>query len=152
MAYVGLFGNAGIGYPGYDIFNPSLRPMLLIGLKVNWKLLDWQKSKNDRQLISWSHDILSYKYDRVKLQFESELARQKQEIAKYEKLVISDKQIVAMRKEISLEASVRLGGGTATSTDYLIQINNEAVAELNESIHSIKLALAKITYDIIQGN
>lgn len=150
--YVGLFGNAGIGYPGYDIFNPSVRPMLMLGLKVNWKLLDWQKSKNDRQLLSWSQDILSYKYDRVKLQFETELAKQKQEIAKYEILISSDKQIVAMRKEITRETSARLAGGTATSTDYLIQVNNEAVAELNESIHSLKLALAKITYTIIQGN
>ena len=123
----------------------------MIGLKVNWKLVDWQKSKNDRQLISWNHDILSYQYDRIKLQFNAELARQKQEIAKYEKLISSDKQIVEMRKEITRETSARLGGGTATSTDYLIQVNNEAVAELNESIHTIKLALAKISYAIIQG-
>ena len=149
--YVGLFGNAGIGYPGYDIFNPSVRPMLMIGLKVNWKLTDWQKSKNERQLISWNHDMLSYQYDRIKLQFNAELVRQKQEIAKYEKLIGSDKQIVEMRKEITRQTSARLGGGTTTSTDYLIQVNNEAVAELNESIHSIKLALAKISYAIIQG-
>lgn len=149
--YVGVFGNAGIGYPGYDIFNSSVRPMLLIGLKVNWKLVDWQKSKNDRQIISWNHDILSYKYDRIKLQFDGELVRQKQEITKYEKLLGSDMQIVEMRKEITNETSARLGGGTTTSTDYLIQVNKEAVAELNKSIHEIKLALAKISYAIIQG-
>jgi hypothetical protein len=57
-----------------------------------------------------------------------------------------------MRKEITKETSARLSEGTATSTDYLIQLNNEAVAELNETIHLIKLALAKITYTIIQSN
>jgi outer membrane protein TolC len=151
MPYIGVFGNAGIGYPGYDIFNSSIRPMLLIGLKVNWKLVDWQKSKNDRQLISWNQDILAYQYDRAKLQFETELVKQRQDIEKYEKLISRDKEIVELRNQVTKDISARLAGGTATSTDYLIQVNNEAVAELNESIHSIKLALAKISYTIIQG-
>jgi outer membrane protein TolC len=152
MPYIGVFGNVGLGYPGYDIFNTAVSPMLLVGLKVNWKILDWQKSKNERQLLSWNQDILSYQYDRVKLQFETELFRQKQEIEKFEKLSGRDQQIIAMRKEITRETSARLNEGTATSTDYLIQLNNEAVAELNETIHLIKLALAKITYTIIQSN
>ncbi|RLD21618.1 MAG: hypothetical protein DRI71_08660 [Bacteroidetes bacterium] len=152
MPYVGIFGNAGVGYPGYDIFNSSVRPMLLVGLKVNWKLIDWQKSKNDRQLISWNQDILSYQYDRIKLQFETELDKQKKEIAKYEELISRDKQIIQLRSAVTQATSARLDGGTATSTDFLIQLNSEAVAELNESIHLIKLALAKISYSIIQGN
>lgn len=152
MPYIGVYGNVGLGYPGYDIFNTAISPMLLVGLKVNWKILDWQKSKNERQLLNWNQDILSYQYDRVKLQFETELVRQKQEIEKFEKLSGRDQQIIAMRKEITKETSARLNEGTATSTDYLIQLNNEAVAELNETIHLIKLALAKITYTIIQGN
>lgn len=151
MPYVGAFGSAGVGYPGYDIFNPNIRPMLLIGLKVNWKIVDWKKSKNERQLLTWNQDILSYQYDRVKLEFESELVKQKQEIAKYEELITRDKMIVEMRQEITQDISSRLSGGTATSTDFLIQLNNEAVAELNESIHLIKLSLAKISYTIIQG-
>jgi outer membrane protein TolC len=151
MPYVGAFGNVGVGYPGYDIFNTTVSPMLMIGIKVNWKIIDWQRSKNDRQLLSWNQDILSYQHDRVKLQFETELDKQKQEIAKYKVLLTSDQQIVDMRKEISQETSSRLSGGTATSTDYITQVNNEAVAELNKSIHEIKLAMAKISYAIIQG-
>ena len=126
--------------------------MLLVGLKVNWKLIDWQKSKNDRQLISWNQDLLSYQYDRVKLQFETELIKQKEEIAKYEVLIARDRHIIELRAQVTQDISARLSGGTATSTDFLIQLNNEAVAELNETIHLIKLALAKITYAIIQGN
>jgi outer membrane protein TolC len=151
MPYIGAFGNVGVGYPGYDIFNTAVRPMLMVGIKVNWKIIDWQKSKNDQQLLSWNQDILSYQHDRVKLQFETELDKQKQEIAKYKVLLTSDEQIIDMRKEISQETSARLSGGTATSTDYVTQINNEAVAELNRSIHEIKLAMAKISYAIIQG-
>jgi outer membrane protein TolC len=152
MPYIGVFGSAGVGFPGYDIFNPEVRPMLLIGLKVNWKLIDWQKSKNERQLISWNQDILSYQYDRVKLQFETELVNQKQEIAKYEELITRDREIVELRNQVTQDVSARLSGGTATSTDFLIQLNNEAMAELNESIHVIKLAMAKLSYAIIQGN
>ena len=85
------------------------------------------------------------------MQFESELIKQKQEIAKYEELITRDRQIVEMKKEVTQEISARLSGGTATSTDFLIQLNSEAVAELNESVHVIKLTLAKLSYVIIQG-
>jgi len=151
MPYVGVFGNVGLGYPGYDIFKPEISPMLMIGLKVNWKIVDWSKSKNDRQLITWNRDILTYQYDRAKMQLEAELIKQKQEIAKYEELITRDRQIVEMKKEVTQQISARLSGGTATSTDFLIQLNSEAVAELNESIHVIKLTLAKLSYTIIQG-
>lgn len=151
MPYIGVFGNVGLGYPGYDIFNSSVSPMVLVGLKLNWKILDWHKSKNDRQLIRWNQDILSYQYDRAKLQLETELVKQRQEINKYEELITRDKEILSLRQEVTQQTSARLSGGTATSTDFLIQLNNEAVAELNESIHVIKLALAKISYSIIQG-
>ena len=151
MPYIGVFGNVGLGYPGYDIFNSSVSPMVLVGLKLNWKILDWHKSKNDRQLIRWNQDILSYQYDRAKLQLETELVKQRQEINKYEELITRDKEILTLRQEVTQQTSARLSGGTATSTDFLIQLNNEAVAELNESIHVIKLALAKISYSIIQG-
>ena len=151
MPYIGVFGNVGVGFPGYDIFKNSVSPMLMIGLKVNWKIIDWHKSKNDRQILSYSRDIVSLQYDRVKLQYETELVKQRQEMAKYEELITRDKEIVEMRKEVTQEISARLSGGTATSTDFLIQLNNEAVAELNQSIHLLKLALARINYSIIQG-
>ena len=151
MPQLGVFGNLGLGYPGYDIFNPSIRPMLLVGIKLNWQILDWHKAKNDQQLLRWNTDILSYQYTRVKRQFDAELIKQRQEIAKYEELITRDSQIIALRKDVTQDISARLSGGTATATDFIIQLNNEAVAELNESIHVIKLALAKISYSIIQG-
>ncbi len=150
--YVGVFGSVGVGYPGYDIFNPSVRPMALVGLQVKWQLIDWQKSKNERQLLQWDRDILSYQYDRVKLQLEAELIKQQQEIAKYEELITRDREILQLRQEVTQEVSARLSGGTATATDFIIQVNNEAVAEINRSIHLIKLTLAKINYTILQGD
>lgn len=151
MPYIGVFGSAGLGYPGYDIFNSSVRPMAIIGLKLNWHIYDWNKSKNDRQLLTWNSNLLAIRYDRVRDQFEAELVKQEQEIFKMEELISRDKEIVKLRQEVTQETSSRLSGGTATSTDFIIQVNNEAVAELNQSIHILKLALAKLNYEIIQG-
>ena len=151
MPYIGVFGSLGVGYPGYDIFNSAVRPMALVGLKIKWQIVDWQKSKNERQLLQWNRDILTYQYDRAKMQLEAELIRQQQEIAKYEELITRDKEILHLRQEVTQEISARLSGGTATATDFIIQLNNEAVAEINQSIHLIKLTLAKINYNILQG-
>ena len=125
--------------------------MLLVGVRINWKIVDWHKSKNDQQIISLNQNIMTYQYDRVKVQFETELIKQKQDIAKYEELITRDRQIVALRKEVTQDISARLSGGTATSTDFLTQLNNEAVAELNQSVHVMQLILAKISYSIVQG-
>ncbi|MEN8247945.1 MAG: TolC family protein [Bacteroidota bacterium] len=151
LPYVGVFGSAGLGYPGYDIFDSSVSPMMMVGLKVNWNIYDWNKSKNDRQIIGWNQEIISYQYNRLKLQLESELIKQKQEILKLEELITRDKEIINLRKEITQDVSARLSSGTATSTDFLIELHQEAVAELNQSVHVIKLSIARLSYQIIQG-
>lgn len=151
LPYLGVFGSVGLGYPGYNIFDSSVSPMALVGLKVKWNIYDWNKSKNDRQIIAWNQDILSMQYNRLKLQLEAELVKQKQEILKLEELITRDKEIIQLRKEITQDVSARLSSGTATSTDFLIELQKEAVAELNQSVHVIKHSIAKLSYQIIQG-
>lgn len=149
--YVGVFANAGLGYPGYDIFNPEIRPMLLVGLKIKWQLYDWQKSRNERQLLAWNSRLVGYQYERAKRQLELELLKQAREIEKYEKLVQQDDELVNLRERVVEEVGARLQGGTATSTEYLTEVNNRAMAELNREVHHIKWLLAKLNYAIIQG-
>ena len=151
LPYLGIFASAGVGYPGYDIFNPNVRPMGLIGLKFKWNIVDWGASKNQQQILSLNQSILSYEQSRLAVQLNSELSKQRQEIDQYQKLLQKDQSILDIRKQVTEQVGARLAGGTATSTDYLTQLNNEALAELNSAVHEIKFKLAKINYTIIQG-
>jgi outer membrane protein TolC len=151
LPYIGIFGTVGYGYPGYDIFNSNPRPMALIGLKLKWNIIDYGASRNDREILSLNQSILNYEQKRLTIQLSAELEKQLQEIEKYHALLLNDKAIVAIRKQVTQQVGARLAGGTATSTDYLTQLNNEAVAELNSVVHGIKLKLARINYLIIQG-
>jgi outer membrane protein TolC len=149
--YVGLFGSVGLGYPGYDIFNPNVRPMALVGLKVKWNIVDWGVNKNTNQILSLNQSIINQEQQRLAVKFNAQLVKEVREIEKYEVLLTQDLEILQIRKSVAEQVGARLAGGTATSTDYLVQLNNEAMAALNVEVHDIKLKLAKINYRLIQG-
>ena len=149
--YVGLFGSVGLGYPGYDIFNPNVRPMALVGLKLKWNIIDWGSNKNTTQILSLNQSMINQEQVRLAVKFNSQLVKEEREIEKYEVLLTQDLEILQIRKSVAEQVGARLAGGTATSTDYLVQLNNEAMAALNVEVHDIKLKLAKINYRLIQG-
>jgi len=149
---LGIFGSAGFGLPGYDIFNNSVRPMVFAGIQLKWKIVDWDKVKNENQLLSLNQSLLGYQQHRLNVQLSSNLENQLEEIRKIRQLIVQDKEILTLRREVAQQLDAQLRNGTATSADYIRELNAAALAELTGEIHKIQLKLAKLNYAIIQGN
>lgn len=152
LPYVGLFGSVGVGYPGYDIFNPDVRPMAMAGVAVKWNIWDWNKTKNDRAQLVIGQSILQQQKTRTALAFERELIKQKAEVDKYTKLITTDDEIIAAQNKVSNSMSAELLNGTATASDYTAQLNTESSAKLTKELHKIQLILAILTYNTLKGN
>ncbi len=148
---INAFGNIGAGYPGYNIFKDEVAPMALIGLKLQWNIIDYGKVKNEKRLLSLNQNITLSEQDRMRIQFVSELKTQRQEITKMQDLLASDDQMIALRSEITEIKASELENGTITSTDFLTELNLEEEAKLNQKIHKLKLILAELNYLTIQG-
>ncbi|MCF6352590.1 MAG: TolC family protein [Cyclobacteriaceae bacterium] len=152
LPYVGLFGSIGVGNPGYDIFNPEVRPMAMAGIAVKWNIWDWNKSNNDKAQLVIGQSILRQQRTRAELAFERELITQQSEINKYKQLITTDDEIIVAQQNVSKSMSSELMNGTATASDYTAQLNTESAAKLNKELHQIQLILAILTYNTLKGN
>jgi hypothetical protein len=66
-------------------------------------------------------------------------------------IIEKDKQIIEKRHNIRLTASKQLENGSITSTDYLLELNAEMQAVLNQKVHEVKLMNAITNYNTSKG-
>jgi outer membrane protein TolC len=149
---INLFGTVGGGNPGYDIFKKDPAFMGMVGLKLQWNIIDWNFSKNEKQILSINSEIVMTRKERARTQLLVELRNQQFEIEKYASLLQRDEKLVGLRAEVSQIKAAELDNGTITTTDYLTEINAEEDAKLNQKMHELRLIMAKLNYITIQGN
>jgi outer membrane protein TolC len=148
------FGFATLGYgnpPGMDFFNDSFDTYYIMGAGIKWNIFDWNKAKNEKQVISLQQVIIENRKidltDNLRRQLESKMS----EIKSLRELVRTDSELIELRKRITAAAESQLGNGTITATEYLNELNSEKSAAINSEIHKINLALAGIEYLNISG-
>jgi outer membrane protein TolC len=148
------FGFATLGYgnpPGNDFFNDKFDTYYVVGGGIKWNIFDWNKAKNDKQVISFQQDII----DKRKNDFEDNLNRQLEakdaEIKSLEASMVSDSDLIELRKRITLTAESQYRNSVITATEFLNEMNSEQQAMINYEIHKINLALAKVEYKNISG-
>ncbi|RTY95728.1 hypothetical protein EKL98_16770, partial [Flavobacterium bomense] len=56
---INAFGNAGYGNPGLNMIDNSFQPILMVGLRANWNVFDWNKLKAEKDALSVSADIIA---------------------------------------------------------------------------------------------
>lgn len=152
LPYVVLFGTFGLGYPGYNIFDPTVRPMAMGGIVVKWNVWDWNKTNNDKAQIVIRQSLLTQQRSRSELAFEREIIKQQSQIDKYNQLIATDDEIIEAQGKVSKTVSSELMNGTATASDYTAQLNTESSAKLNQELHKIQLMMAILTYNTLKGS
>jgi outer membrane protein TolC len=148
---IGAFASLGAGSPGYDIFNSEVRPMAIVGLKLNWNIWDWNETHNQRQMLDLQKDILNSKKVQTQSQFQSEVDKEKLEMQKLQQLLQQDEEMIQLREEISEIKSSELQNGTITSSEYLVELTRENEAKLRHSMHQIQQVLSYRNYLLLQG-
>ena len=149
------FGFATVGYgnpPGMDFFNDSFDTYYILGGGIKWNIFDWNKAKNEKQLISLQQTIIENRKKDLSDNFQRLLDSKNTEIATLNGLIESDIKIIALRKNITASAESQYENGSITATELLNELNSEKQAMINLEIHKINLALAKIEYMNISGN
>jgi len=149
------FGFATLGYgnpPGMDFFNDSFDTYYIMGAGIKWNIFDWNKAKNEKQVISLQQGIIENRKsdmtDNLRRQLDSKLS----EINSLRELVKTDSELIGLRKRITSATESQFENGTITATEYLNELNSEKSAVINSEIHKINLALAGIEYMNISGH
>lgn len=148
------FGFATFGYgnpPGSNFFRDEFAPYYIVGAGVKWNIFDWNKSKNEKQVIAIQSEIIENRKKDLSDNLRRQLELKKAEITNLEDLTRSDEELILIRKRISATAESQYQNGTITATEYLNILNSEKQALINSEIHKINLALAGIEYLNISG-
>lgn len=143
---VQAFVQLGYGQPGLNMLSESFDPYYLAGIKFSWRLTNWGLIKNEININSINKDLINKQHDYFNQLIAIQQATTNTEIAKYESLIESDNEIIAIQKMITAQYASQLQNGIITSSDYLTQLHAETQAILNREIHQLLLVETKIKY------
>ena len=149
---VNAFGQAGYGNPGLNMLNNSFQPFYLVGIKASWNVLDWNKTKNEKQALAVSKEIINSEKETFQLNTEMQVQEFENEINKQDELLKTDVEIIQLRTDVLKSSDAQLKNGVITSSEYIVEFTNLFEAKTNQKVHEIQLALAKTNYQVIKGN
>ncbi|MCL5128292.1 TolC family protein [Algibacter sp. L4_22] len=145
------FATGGYGNPGLNMLDNSFQTFYTVGVKLNWKVFDWNSNKKQRESLLINKDIIDNETEIFKLNTNIELNKQQKEIDKTEAFITSDLEIINLRKEVLKSADSQLKNGVITSSAYITELTNLYEDENTLVKHKIQLQLAKSNYNIIKG-
>ena len=149
---INAFGIAGYGNPGLNMVDNSYQPILMVGLRANWNVFDWNKSKAEKDALTVSADIVATEKETFLLNNSLQLQEMDNEIKKSEEIIKTDTEIIGLREYVEKSANSQLKNGVITTSEYLVEFTNLYEARTNQMLHEIQLALAKANYQVTKGN
>ena len=149
---INAFGQAGYGNPGLNMLDNSFQPFYVLGIKANWTVFDWNKTKSEKQALSVAKEIVNTEKETFQLNTQMQLQEFENEIKKQEEILKTDFEIIDLREYILKSADAQLKNGVITSSEYMAEFTNLYEAKTNQKGHEIQLELAKANYQVIKGN
>ena len=147
-------GFATLGYgnpPGSNFFKNEFAPYYVLGASIKWNIFDWNKAKNEKQIISFQQGILDNRKNDLTDNLKRLLEAKNSEIESLKALIDRDSELITLRKKITASAESQYQNGIITATEYLNELNTERQAMINYEIHKINLSMARIEYLNICG-
>lgn len=149
---VNAFGQAGYGNPGLNMLDNSFQTFYMVGVKANWNVFDWNKTKSEKQALLVSKEIVSSEKETFQLNNQLQLQEFENEIKKQEEILKTDSELIELRNYILKSSDSQLKNGVITSSEYIVEFTNLYEAKINQKLHEIQLELAKANYQVIKGN
>lgn len=145
------FATGGYGNPGLNVLDNSFQTFYTVGLKLDWNVFDWGSNKKQRESLSLNKDLIDTEAEVFKLNTNMELQQQEADIKTIEDFIVTDKEMIQLRKAILISAESQLKNGILTTSTYITELTNFYEDENRMITHTIQLQLAKANYNIIKG-
>jgi len=148
------YGFATLGYgnpPGNNFFRDEFAPYYIVGAAVKWNIFDWNKSRNEKQIVNLQTGLIDNRKNDLTDNLNRLIEAKNAEIESLNSLILTDTELIALRKRITVSAESQYENGTLTAAELLNEINSEKQALINYEIHKINLAMAKVEHMNITG-
>jgi hypothetical protein len=148
---LGAFVQGGYGRPGLNMLKNDFDWFSIGGVKLQWSLGGYYTAKKEKEILQNQAALIQNEKDTYTLNNLIQLRQQLDEIAKIEKLIQSDKEIVALRAQIKNTSLVQLNNGVITANDYLKEINEYDLSNQSLIQHQTQLIQSKLQFQLIKG-
>ena len=144
-------GQYAYGRPGPNFINQDLRFFGQASVSLKWNIAALYSLNNEKQNINLNKQMIDVQKEVFEFNLKNTMLTQTAQINSLTTMIEKDKQIIEKRHNIRLTASKQLENGSITSTDYLLELNAEMQAILNQKVHEVKLMNAITNYNSSKG-
>ena len=148
---LGVFAQGFYGYPGLNMFEDMMSRKWslngIIGARLTWNIGALYTRKNDKAKLQLQREVTESNRDVFLFNNNLEQIQQNENIARYQKLMADDEEIITLRSAVRKAAESKLSHGIIDVNDLVREINAENAARVQQSIHEIEML--KEMYDLI---
>ena len=143
MPKVGVFAQGYYGYPGLNMFEDMMRHKWslngLVGARVTWTIGALYTRKNDKAKLQLQREMTENSREVFLFNNNLEQIEQNENIARYQKLMVQDGEIITLRQAVRKSAESKLAHGIIDVNDLVREINQEHAACVQQSVHEIEM-------------
>ena len=143
MPKVGLFAQGFYGYPGMNMFEDMMRHKWscngIIGARITWNIGALYTRKNDKAKLQLQRNMTENSREVFLFNNYLDQIQQNEDIARYQKLMAQDGEIISLRQAVRKAAESKLAHGIIDVNDLVREINQENAACVQQSVHEIEM-------------
>lgn len=140
---IDLFVQGGYGRPGLNMLDNTFAPYYVGGVRLSWPLSGYYTLERERQLLQIKRQSLQSRRETFLFNNGMVAGQQEGELARLQKLLQVDDEIIALRRNVRETAAVQLEEGIITPTDFIREVNAEDAAKQARSLHETQLLMAQ---------
>lgn len=143
MPRLSVFAQGYYGYPGYNMFEDMMRRKFslngMVGARLTWNIGALYTRRADKAKLQLQRDQAENSREVFLLNNRLDIVQQDENIARYQQLMKSDDEIIALRARVRESAESKLAHGIIDVNDLVKEINNEQAARVQRTVHEIEL-------------
>jgi len=151
LPQLSLHASLAYGRPGFNFLKNTFDVFGLVGVRLHVPLTEWWAISHQKNAISERQKAIQAQKTDFESAQQRELIRLKEAQKKYEALIASDDEIIQKRKRISQRTAQALSNGVVTPNDYILDLNAEKQAMLNQQLHKLLRLQAILTFEHVLG-
>ena len=140
---VGVFAQGFYGYPGLNMFEDMMHRKWslngIVGARVTWNIGALYTRKNDKAKLQLQRDMTESNREVFLFNNNLEQIQQNEDIARFQKLMADDEEIITLRSAVRKAAESKLSHGIIDVNDLVREINAENAARVQQSMHEIEM-------------
>lgn len=148
-----VFFQGGMGRPSpVNMLSEKLSPFYITGIRLNWSLGGMYTFKKEKLLTANDRKSIDVMQNTFLFNTKLSMSQQYSDMQKYEDLIRTDDEIIALRESVKKTSFVQLENGVINTNDYLKEVNEEDQARQNKILHDLQLLMIQYAQKTTSGN